>query len=85
MRRSLSVFLTLLAVVGAGAFRQARSAEPYVIDLATTLRLAGAQNLDVQLARNAVDQAHAGYTSAREFCTKHRAFGALSTSLGARS
>lgn len=60
------VFLMLLAVVGAGAFRPARSAEPYVIDLATTLRLAGAQNLDVQLARNAVDQAHAGYTSALE-------------------
>jgi outer membrane protein TolC len=38
----------------------------YPIDLATTLRLAGAQNLDVQLARNAVDEAHANYTSAVE-------------------
>src|SRR5258708_2848883 len=38
----------------------------YQIDLATVLRLAGAQNLDVQLARNAVDEAHANYTSAVE-------------------
>lgn len=38
----------------------------YPIDLATALRLAGAQNLDVQLARNAVDQAHANYASAVE-------------------
>jgi len=38
----------------------------YPIDLATALRLAGAQNLDVQLARNAVDEAHANYASAVE-------------------
>src|SRR6185437_8621833 len=38
----------------------------YPIDLPTTLRLAGAQNLDVQLARTAVDEAHANYTSAIE-------------------
>jgi outer membrane protein len=38
----------------------------YPIDLATTLRLSGAQNLDVQLARNAVDEAHANYASAVE-------------------
>jgi outer membrane protein TolC len=38
----------------------------YPIDLATALRLAGAQNLDVQLARNVVDEAHANYTSAVE-------------------
>lgn len=37
---------------------------PYVIDLATALRLAGAQNVDVQLARNAVEEARASYTSA---------------------
>jgi outer membrane protein TolC len=34
--------------------------------LATTLRLAGAQNLDVELARKAVDEAHANYASAIE-------------------
>jgi len=42
------------------------SANAYPIDLPTTLRLAGAQNLDVQLARTAVDEAHANYTSAIE-------------------
>src|SRR5258708_31092031 len=42
------------------------AANSYQIDLATVLRLAGAQNLDVQLARNAVDEAHANYTSAVE-------------------
>lgn len=38
----------------------------YPIDLPTTLRLAGAQNLDVQLAHNAVVEAHANYVSALE-------------------
>jgi outer membrane protein TolC len=47
------------------AASMAQAAEPtYPIDLATALRLAGAQNLDVQLARNAVDLARANYTSA---------------------
>ncbi len=38
----------------------------YPIDLPTTLRLAGARNLDVQLARTVVDEAHADYASAIE-------------------
>jgi outer membrane protein TolC len=38
----------------------------YPIDLPTTLRLAGAKNLDVQLARTTVDEAHANYTGAIE-------------------
>src|SRR5258706_13532513 len=38
----------------------------YQIDLATVLRLAGAQNLDVHLARSAVDEARANYASAVE-------------------
>ncbi|HEY6926611.1 MAG TPA: TolC family protein [Steroidobacteraceae bacterium] len=38
----------------------------YPIDLPTTLRLVGAQNLDVQLAHNAVVEAHANYDSALE-------------------
>jgi len=42
------------------------AAPTYPIDLPTTLRLAGAQNLDVQLAHNAVDDAHANYVSALE-------------------
>jgi len=36
----------------------------YPIDLPSTLRLAGGRNLDVQLARTVVDEAHANYTSA---------------------
>src|SRR5262245_18807080 len=42
------------------------AAPTYPIDLPTTLRLAGAQNLDVQLAHNAIDEAHANYASALE-------------------
>ena len=42
------------------------SSSTYPIDLPTTLRLAGAQNLDVQLARTAVEEAHAHYSSAVE-------------------
>jgi len=38
----------------------------YPIDLPTTLRLAGVQNLDVQLAHTAVAEAHANYVSALE-------------------
>ena len=46
--------------------RAPAAAPTYPIDLPTTLRLAGAQNLDVQLAHNAVDDAHANYVSALE-------------------
>jgi outer membrane protein TolC len=38
----------------------------FPIDLVTALRLAGARNLDVQLARTAVQDAHANYYSAVE-------------------
>jgi outer membrane protein TolC len=38
----------------------------FVVDLPTVLQLASAQSLDVQLARNAVDEARANYSSARE-------------------
>jgi outer membrane protein TolC len=41
-------------------------ASTYPVDLPTVLRLAGARNLDVQLARTVVDEAHANYTSAIE-------------------
>jgi outer membrane protein TolC len=46
--------------------RSAAAGSTYPIDLPTTLRLAGARNLDVQLAHTAVDQAHANYDSALE-------------------
>jgi outer membrane protein TolC len=70
-RKSQIVCLLLFASVTGAATSQeaAQSAavdSTYPIDLATVLRLAGAQNLDVQLARNAVDEAHANYTSAVE-------------------
>ena len=39
---------------------------PYPIDLATTLRLAGAQNLDVQIARERLKEAEANHSSAIE-------------------
>lgn len=42
------------------------AASTYPIDLPTTLRLAGARNLDIQLARTVVEEAHATYTSAIE-------------------
>jgi outer membrane protein TolC len=64
-RLASAVAACALLVAGAGAALAADpSSTTLPIDLATTLRLAGAQNLDVQLARNAVDQARAGYTSA---------------------
>jgi outer membrane protein TolC len=46
--------------------QSATAPSTYPIDLPTTLRLAGARNLDVQLARTVVDEAHANYTSAIE-------------------
>jgi outer membrane protein TolC len=42
------------------------TANVYPIDLPTTLQLAGAQNLDVRLARTAVEEARANYVSALE-------------------
>lgn len=63
------VSLALIWITGTTALAQTPwtpSGNTYPIDLATTLRLAGSQNLDVQLARNAVEQARATYTSALE-------------------
>ena len=65
-----SCWLLIALVIGSARAQApaqpASAAAIYPIDLATALRLAGAQNLDVQLARNAVDEAHANYTSAVE-------------------
>jgi outer membrane protein TolC len=60
------VSLTLLsaAVLAQTVDSPPSAANP--IDLATTLRLAGAQNLDVELARNAVMEARANHASAIE-------------------
>jgi outer membrane protein TolC len=70
--RTTLILGCLLTVSLAGAETAQEPVQPaaadstYQIDLATVLRLAGAQNLDVQLARNAVDEAHAAYTSSVE-------------------
>src|SRR6516165_9505902 len=62
--------LLLACWIGMAAAQEPPRAPPaaptYPIDLPTTLRLAGAQNLDVQLAHNAVAEAHANYVSALE-------------------
>jgi outer membrane protein TolC len=69
-RKALILCVLCASLIGAASSQEspAPAAEDstYPIDLATALRLAGAQNLDVQLARNAVDEAHANYTSAVE-------------------
>ncbi|MGH7654883.1 MAG: TolC family protein [Gemmatimonadaceae bacterium] len=61
MRRSLAVVLFVLT-----AARAAAQAGPALIDLPSALRLADAQNLDVQLAREALHQAEAARTGATE-------------------
>jgi outer membrane protein TolC len=70
-KASILCFLLYASLTGAASAQEfpppaAEDSTTYPIDLATVLRLAGAQNLDVQLARNAVDEAHANYTSAVE-------------------
>lgn len=82
MKRALIVSVTLWASLNMAlaqeAMQPASASQPadraaqtanlstYPIDLPTTLRLAGAKNLDVQMARTTVDEAHANYTSAIE-------------------
>jgi len=64
-RRSRSAIGALCVAVAARAGGQA-SQQSYPIDLPTALRLANAQNLDVQIARESVRQAEAQRTSAVE-------------------
>lgn len=47
------------------ALAQAPAGAPQTIDLPTTLRLAGANNLDVQIAREKVNEARAAHDAAR--------------------
>jgi outer membrane protein TolC len=51
---------------GPGEETKTPASTTFPIDLPTTLRLAGARNLDVQVARTVVAEAHANYTSALE-------------------
>jgi outer membrane protein TolC len=66
----IQCFLLYVSFMGAATAQESSQPAPgdttYPIDLATALRLAGAQSLDVQLARNAVDEAHANYVSSVE-------------------
>ncbi len=65
---SLSMFLVCAALIldVITTFAQSTNATPYPIDLSTALRLAGAQNLDVQIAREQLKEAEAKRSSALE-------------------
>jgi outer membrane protein TolC len=56
------VFITGLSFAGA----QPTNESVYPIDLPTTLRLVGARNLDIQIAREQLNEARAGHHSALE-------------------
>ncbi|MEY2878558.1 MAG: hypothetical protein RLZZ15_938 [Verrucomicrobiota bacterium] len=58
--------LRLLAVALLAASLLSAADAPYPIDLATALKLAGAQNLDVALARERVSEAEAAHEQARQ-------------------
>jgi outer membrane protein TolC len=57
---------TLLALGLAGAAAQGTNDAPHPIDLPTALRLAGARNLEVQIAQQRLSEARAQRESARE-------------------
>lgn len=60
-----AVCVSAFALVNVPAVAQTpAAANTYPVDLATVLKLAGAQNLDVQLARNAVEDARGSYAGA---------------------
>ena len=58
-----AVFAALLAVIAPVSAQETNGPQP--IDLATALRLAGAQNLDVQIAREQAKEARAQHEQAR--------------------
>jgi outer membrane protein TolC len=62
----LSAAATLLALLFVLHLAAAEPTNRFVIDLPTVLRLADAQNLDVQIARQAVAEARANHNSALE-------------------
>lgn len=73
--RTLQVLLMVAGALGFTGYAQAQAAVPvaassagenklYVIDLPTTLRLAKADNLDVQLARERISEAKANHAAA---------------------
>jgi outer membrane protein TolC len=64
--RCVHAVLLLMFVLGNGSFAAdtTNSTGPFQIDLATALRLAGAQNLDVRIAREKLAEAKANHGSA---------------------
>lgn len=68
MKRRALLYATCLCAFFVLELAQADTTNtaPYIIDLATTLRLAGAQNLDVQIARERLKEAEANHSSAIE-------------------
>ena len=70
---ALTLYILLAAAFSGAAAQESTqqtttevTGSTFPIDLVTALRLAGARNLDVQLARTAVQDAHANYYSAVE-------------------
>jgi outer membrane protein TolC len=61
-----TVCVAAVLVFSVSAPAQTTNALLYPIDLATTLRLAGAQNLEIQIARERLNEAQAEHTSALE-------------------
>lgn len=66
-RRHLAVWVAAALAVGLDPVRaQPTNGDVYPIDLPSTLRLAGAQNLDIQIAREHLNEAQANRQSAVE-------------------
>lgn len=61
-----ALIATLLLVSNLAAYAVADAPNTYVVDLPTVLRLAGARNIDIQLAREKLAEAHAARESAIE-------------------
>ncbi|MGC8659097.1 MAG: TolC family protein [Desulfomonilaceae bacterium] len=67
IRRSVCGLLgVLLAICVSAAYAQTQNSMAYPIDLQTTLRLAGAQNLDIRIARSQLQQSRANQLMAWE-------------------
>ncbi|MGC8605646.1 MAG: TolC family protein, partial [Desulfomonilaceae bacterium] len=65
-RRSVISFFGMLAIGLSVAYAQTQNGVAYPIDLQTTLRLAGAQNLDIRIARSELQKARANRLMAWE-------------------
>jgi len=64
MKAKLTAILFFIALAACRAADTTNVPGVYPIDLLTSLRLVGAQNLDIQIARERLNEAHANYGSA---------------------